>query len=131
MATVTRPSASVLKARYPEFTPVPDELVDMVIADAEGLVGGSWQEADQLPAMLALAAHYLAMEGEPARSSGEDFSAAAGALASIKVGDVETRYGPRGAGVVQSGQTQGISDTPYGQRYLALKARNTTSVALA
>lgn len=128
---ITPPTATALKARYTEFAPVSDALVEAIIGEAALFVDETWREADQAPAILARAAHMLAIEGEPARSSGSAASVALGPVQRVKVGDVETQFGTRGAGVVASAATLGLSDTPYGQRFLELRRRNFPGVATA
>ena len=128
---ITLPTAADLKARFPEFAPVADGLVGAVIGEAAGSVDETWRGADRSPAILALAAHMLALEGEPGRTNGTSTGAGVGAVQSIKVGDVETQFGSRGAGVVAGAASLGLTDTTYGQRFIALRRRNFPSVTVA
>ena len=129
------PSASDLKARYPEFTPVNDDLVASILAEASPMVDDSWVPTDQKPAVLALAAHLLSMEGWPKRASlpaGAPLPANAGrTIVRRKVGDVETQYadnsGSSGGG---SGLTSSLSLTPYGTRFRQLLKLNAPAIAL-
>jgi hypothetical protein len=124
------PSAADFKARYPEFTAVPDVTVTAVIADAEGEVGATWIDQDRRPAVLALSAHWLAGQGYQHAQNGEGGSAVpvAGPLRSSKVGDVDESYGAAGkAPGAPGGKDAAASDlsaTAYGQRFMALRRRS-------
>lgn len=133
------PGPDALVDRYPEFAGVPEALRGLVLADAAEMVDVTWRTADQVPAVLAYAAHLLAMEGEPARSAAVaagGTSTAAGALGAvkrIKVGDVETEFS--GAPAASAGGASGGSDmwlaaSAYGQTFLRLRRRNFPAVAV-
>lgn len=136
---LTPPAASVLKARYPEFTVVSDVLAGLVLTDAASMVDETWREGDRTPAMLAYAAHMLAMEGEPARSAtiaaggSASGGGSTGAVKRIKVGDVETEFaGAAGSGSSDAvGSAAWLSASAYGQQFLILRRRNFPAVAVA
>lgn len=121
------PTASDLKARFPEFTAVSDTLVNLILAEASAQVGETWLERDRTPATLYLAAHLLAMEGEPGRSTSGRGSATTGPVRRRKVGDVETEYA--GYGSSEYGRS-GYGSSEYGQRFLNLMRRNFPAVAV-
>lgn len=123
----TPPDAVALKARFPEFVSVPDNLVGLILAEAIGQVGESWIERDRAPATLYLAAHMLAMEGEPARSKGATGGATSGPVKRRKVGDVETEFAGVSGGA--TGAT-GYQASAYGVRYLDLLRKNFPAVAV-
>lgn len=131
---ITPPSAGDFKARYPEFAQVSDTLIDLVLADAAGFVAETWRQADRIPAIMALAAHMLAMEGEPQRSTGGSGGAGAvsGPVQSAKVGDVSVTF--KGWNVGAGGSSGPISDsyvqTAYGQRFLTYLRRNFPAVVV-
>lgn len=131
---ITPPTAADLKARYPEFAPVGDALVSAVIGEAALFVDESWRESDRAPAILARAAHMLALEGEPARAQGSGSGVANGTVRRVKVGDVETEFAPRIQGAeasAMSSMSLGLTDTPYGKRFLELRRRNFPGVVVA
>lgn len=124
---ITPPTASDFKARYIEFAPVSDTLVNLVLADAAEFVAETWRQVDRIPAVMALAAHMLAMEGEPQRSAGGSGGAGAvsGPVQSAKVGDVSVTFkgwslGGTGTGSIADSYNQ----TAYGQRFLTYLRRN-------
>lgn len=123
------PTAADLKARFPELATVPDTLVDLILAEASAQVGDTWIERDRNPAALYLAAHMLAIEGEPGRSksNGADATGASGPLKRFKVGDLETEFA--GFGSV-SGDFGNYGLTAYGQRYLELLRKNFPAVSV-
>ncbi|GFO81228.1 MAG: hypothetical protein A49_08550 [Methyloceanibacter sp.] len=132
------PTAADLKARFPEFTPVADALVDAVLEEAAAAVGDSWLESDRRPATQYLAAHMLAMEGEPQRSNAisagqTPVNAQAGALTGMKVGDVSMTYSGRSSGAESVGSRMGPAaaeylKTPYGQRFYELMRKSFPAV---
>lgn len=122
----TPPTATDLKVRFPEFAPVSDALVSLILGEAMDMVGPTWMERDRKPATLYLAAHMLAMEGEPARSAGATGGGATGPVKRRKVGDVETEFAGFGGPVDGSKSNYGL--TAYGQRYLDLLRRNFPAV---
>jgi len=128
------PSAADLVARYPEFDPVSEARIGAFITEALQGVSTSWVEADYQPAILALAAHMMAVEGEPARSNNP--SAAVNpltlgrAVQSRKVGDVSTTYGGGTAagGAFSASAGPDYSATTYGRRYMEMLHRNGTTL---
>ena len=124
--SITPPPAADLKARYPALAAVADATINVVMADAAQWVDDRWREADRVPAVLALTAHFLAIEGAV---SGDASSAINGPVASSKVGDVAVTFARRG-GAAQ-GDMSGFGETAYGQAFLRLRRRNFPPVALA
>jgi hypothetical protein len=123
--TITPPAAAELQARYPEFAGVGTGLIDLIIADAAAYVDTTWRTVDQIPAILALAAHMLAVEGKGTGGG----SAVSGPVSSVKVGDVSTTF----AGVASGGAASmdGFGSTSYGLAFLRLRRRNFPAVAVA
>lgn len=117
------PTASDLKARFPEFGSVSNDLINLILAEALPKVGETWIEADRRPAILYLAAHLLSMEGEPARSSSGVGISATGPLKRRKVGDVEVEYAGGGEGGGSS-DASGYMLSHYGRRYRELMRAN-------
>lgn len=124
------PTATTLKARFPEFTPVSDTLVDLVLAEAIDAVGETWLERDRAKAQMYLAAHMLAMEGEPSRTTTGQGTGTTGAVKRRRVGDVETEFA--GAGGASGGATggSGYLQTTYGRMYFDLLRKNFPAVAV-
>lgn len=123
------PTAATFKARYPEFTPVSDVLIGLVLQEAVGEVGITWLERDRARAQMLLTAHRLTLEGEPDRTATGVGIAATGVIKRDKVGDVETEW----AGVSGSGSgssSSGYGSTTYGQEFAALMARNFPAIAV-
>ena len=121
------PDASDLKARFPEFTAVSDTLVTLVLDDeAIPRVGESWIQRDRKIATLYLAAHLLAAEGEPARSTG-GLSSSTGPVKRERAGDTEVEYAvSSGASEVTAGD---YMSSTYGRRFLELLRLNFPAVA--
>lgn len=131
---VATASAADLKARYPEFTPVDDALVTLVIAEAAPMVDDGWEVWDQKPGIIALAAHLLSMEGWPKRASNPTGSIPASAGRQVlmrKVGDVTTQYAQSGGSADgSSGLLSSLTMTPYGNRFRQLLKLNAPAIAL-
>lgn len=114
-----------LKTRFPEFTPVSDALLDIVLAETSAEIGDAWAEGDRARAQMLLAAHRLSLEGEPGRTLTGQGAAAVGMVKRDKVGDVETEFAtPTDAGV------GGYGLTAYGREYRILLARNFPAIAV-
>lgn len=142
MAYVT-PTATDFRTRYPEFTAVGNATITAMIAEAEVDVNATWIENDRRPAVMALTAHWLFLEGEPARttaaaSGGGGGTTATQTVRSIRVGDVETTFSDSsstGGGSTSTSTRIAFTGTnypatPYGQRYLMLLRRSFPAVAI-
>lgn len=127
------PTSADLKARYPEFTQVPDPTVTLIIEEVSPMVDDGWEVSDQKPGVLALAAHVLSREGYPARAGagGGTFDPTARPVVNRKVGDVSVTYGRTDGGAAE-GASNGYNykSTVYGQTFLRLLRLNVPSVAL-
>lgn len=115
------PTASDLKARYPEFDSVSDSIVTELISEASRFVDSSWFEADYQPAIMALAAHLLIEDGFTGRDT-----QAAGAITSSKLGDAQDSY----AGLNAQESAGEYSSTSYGRKYMRLRAVNCQGVVV-
>lgn len=125
-----QPTATTFKARFPEFVPVSDTLVNLVLAEATDAVGETWLERDRAKAQMYLAAHLLAMEGEPGRSTTGQGTGSAGPVKRFKVGDVETEFAGAGGSSGASSGASGYLQTQYGRMYLELLRKNFPAVAV-
>ena len=128
----TVPSALDLKARYPEFAPVDNALIGAVIEEAAAQVSTRWLERDYVPAIINLAAHLLASEGEPSRTRNNGVVVAErGPVKSETVGDVTITYAStddRESQTASSTAPNQLADTVYGKRYLWLLRKNFAGV---
>lgn len=122
----TTPTPAEFKARFPEFAAVADATVTALVSEAEGDVGVTWIENDRRPAVMALAAHLLAVSGYAFAQAGSSGPVpVAGPLRSSKVGDVEESYGvAAGAKGSDRSASTDLDGTTYGQRFLALRRRS-------
>lgn len=116
----TTPTASELKARYPEFDSVSDTLVDFAISDAGRFVDETWFEDDYQRAIMALAAHFLAQDGALGGST-----VVSGNVTSEKLGDASVSYG---AAVGAANNEYGT--TSYGRAFLRIQRANVPSVVI-
>ena len=131
----TVPSALDLKARYPEFAPVDNALIGAVISEAAAQVSTRWLERDYVPAIINLAAHMLASEGEPSRTRNDGVVVAErGPVKSETVGDVTITYASTDDSASQSASSgvapNQLADTVYGKRYLMLLRKNFAGVVV-
>lgn len=125
-----QPTASDLKARFPEFTAVSDALVNLILAEASAQVGETWLERDRKPATLYLAAHMLAMEGEPFRTKSGQGLGATGPVRRRKVGDTETEFAGFSSSTGAGASASEYGSTAYGLRFLDLLRKNFPAVAV-
>lgn len=102
--------------------------IQIALTDAGRSVDSDWIAADQDPAVMALAAHYLVTEGAFAAAGGP--SATRGAVTSEKLGDASYTYARLGSGAAGAGSASEFASTVYGQTYLRLLRRNVAGVAI-
>lgn len=130
----TEPTPVSFKVRFPEFSPVSNDLIQAIITEQKRQVGESWFEDDRAPALMYLVAHLLTIQGEPQRSieiaaGGSGGQAANGPMKRRRVGDVETEYqnanerSGTGSGVNTIGRA-GYELTMYGRQYQTYLRRN-------
>lgn len=116
----TIPTAANLKARYPAFAAVADATVDVYLGDAaRERVDTSWIEADYAPAIMAAAAHEMALLGLVTQS--ETASHIAAGVTSIRSGNFQATFS---ADAVKRASGGGLDATPYGQAYKRFLRRN-------
>jgi hypothetical protein len=123
-----------LKARYPVFKDQPDTLVQLMLEDATGSVSDTWIVTDQKPALLAYAAHLLALEtfaSNLATDGSGNPVAITGPMESIEVGDVKVKYARQfvsEAGATAGASGSSLASTPYGRRYLELLRKSNPGI---
>lgn len=114
------PTAADLIARYPAFAAVAPETIEIHIADAAASgVDTSWAEADYAPAIVALAAHNMALLG--LGDQGEAAGYAAAGVTSIRTGNFQASFSERRVNDASGG---GFAATVYGRIYKVLLQRN-------
>lgn len=124
------PTTEQFKTRFPEFGVVPDALVSLVLDETSSVVGENWPTDRVDLATSLLAAHTLAMEGEPQRSTAiaqgqTATNAQSGPVNSVKIGDVAVSHAGRmttGGGATASAANE-YAKTSYGARYQELLRR--------
>lgn len=127
---LTAPTSDQFVTRYPSFSTASPALIDELLQEALSAVDESWIERDRVPALLAYAAHLLAVElyGNPVMDMGNGQAMrVSGPLSSAAVGSVNASFGNGG----NYGSTGGggmsasvLASTPYGARYLELLRRS-------
>ena len=114
------PTASQLKTLYPVFADVADATVDAQIGEAAATgVDDSWLEGDYQHAVMALAAHNMALLGIGTVSQVESY--ARQGVTTLKSGSFSASFDADRAKAMAAGE---YSATPYGQRYETLLKKN-------
>jgi len=135
----TQPTVSIFKIRHPEFANVNNELVSLVLNEAVSTVGDGWLEKDRAKAQMLLAAHTLAMEGEPQRSNslsngGVANSPALGQVIEMQDRDVKVKVSDKQQQVSENSSLgeigKGFMQTSYGREYYLLLRRNAPSMCV-
>lgn len=126
---MTVPVALDLKIRYPEFDPLSDDRVSIFINEASRSVSTDWVEADYTLGIIHLAAHLMALEGEPGRSLDpttpvQPFQTGR-AVKRRKVGDVETEYAVPVDGI----SLNDLDSSQYGAKFKRLLRLNAPAIA--
>lgn len=133
---LTPPDPSVLITRYPSFKGTDPALIAMLLQEALGFVDETWFPGDQQPALLAYAAHLLAVERMGDQSVTLDDGSVlptAGPIQSASVGGASFSFSDSALSIQaqQNASTNGLSATPFGRRYLELLRKNKPAVVVA
>lgn len=115
--TVTIPTATSIKMRFPEFADVDDAVVEFAIEEARLSVGSNWTTGYDL-ALVYLVAHYVASSVATSTSGGTGDD---GDIASESIGRFSVSYA-RSANADAVHEDK--SSTSYGRRYIELLGRN-------
>lgn len=114
------PTAAQLQAKYPAFAAVADATIDVHVGDAAATaVDTSWREADYAPAIMAFAAHRMALLGIGAHGKVADY--ARQGVTSLRSGSFGVSLDGDKAKASASGE---LDATPYGQEYKRLLGMN-------
>lgn len=118
---LSAPSSGAFKARYPEFDSVLNARVQAALDETVIDVTEAWITAHQIPAMLALAAHWLSQGGA---LESADIAAEAGGRSVVehKAGDTAIKFAEPGRS--ETIEASGYARTVYGRRFLELRARS-------
>lgn len=114
-----KPAPGHLTARYPAFAATPAATIQYWLTDAERSVDNSWTETDYAAALMAVAAHNMALAGY-----GTDVSALAavpGGVSRLRSGSLDVSLTDAAANARMTGD---FTATRYGQEYQMLLRRN-------
>lgn len=112
------PTPAALVLRHPEFAAVDEAVRQYWLTDAERFVDESWSESDFAPAIMALAAHNMAMGGLAAAAGTETLPVG---VTRFKSGAMDVTISEAVAGAEAKG---GYQATKYGREFAALQRRN-------
>lgn len=115
----TKPLPQHLVAKYPAFADVPTATIQFWLTDAERYVDDSWTEGDYAAALMAMAAHNMAIAG-----LGSEAAALAGiptGISKFKSGQLDVSFTDDAA---NSRTTGALASTRYGAEYAMLLRRN-------
>ncbi len=115
-------SAAELKAIYPEFVSVSNDVVDYFIADADEEINEDLWGTRAKKAEMLLACHMMVVAGiTSANSATSGGGATTGAIQSVSVGDVSVTYGGASSSAVSSqGLDPSLAGSKYGLEYARL-----------
>jgi len=123
------PTPNDLRLRYPAFAAVGDPVVQYWLDDAERIVTASWIDADYAPAILAYAAHNLALSGlEAGAVSGGSVGAMSAGLTSFRSASLSVGFSDSHAARLAAGEW---SATRYGAEFLIFLRRNRSGPVVA
>jgi hypothetical protein len=112
------PSLAELKTRYPAFAATADATIQYWLTDAERFVDTSWAEGDYAPAIMALAAHNMALAG---LGSTNGAGAIPAGVTRFKSASIDVTISEAAAGAQAKG---GYAATVYGREFQQLQRRN-------
>lgn len=114
----TAPTPAELQARYPAFASVAEATIQVWLTDSERYVDTSWIEGDYQPAIMAHAAHQMALLSLGTQSASGAIPAG---MTRWKSGVVDVTISEAAASQSAKG---GYSATVYGREYLMLRRRS-------
>jgi hypothetical protein len=128
MADYVAPGVEDFLDRYPEFGGLDEHIIELVLAEADSLVGSTFIANLRVTAVLALAAHLLFSENQLAQKSFASASSGvgqvSGPITSMTVGPLTEQYkSSSGGGSIakeSSVYTSDLGSSPYGLRFLEL-----------
>lgn len=115
----TVPDADDLKERYAAFESVAEDKIEYWITDAQRIVTTGWIEGDFGPAIMALAAHNMAMNNLGGGATGTVGGMTG--VESFKSGTFSANFS---ADAVKAGVEGGYDATPYGKEFRVMLRRN-------
>lgn len=124
--TYALPDATALKARFPAFASVDDDVVTQALAEAKGGVAQGWNsQTDYSLGAMLLAAHTMTLDG--LGTSPEATFAANGTLGFQSVSDGGMSVS-RSAG--STDVNNNLAATDFGRRYIQVRRRNVTGITV-
>jgi hypothetical protein len=114
-----KPAAAHLLMRYPAFAAVPASTIAYWLTDAERSVDTSWGEGDYAAALMALAAHNMALAGLGTQAAA--LTDVPAGITSMRSGSLSLSFTTEAANARMTGDLTG---TQYGQEYAVLLRRN-------
>lgn len=118
LVNYTAPLPGHLTARYPAFAGVPFTTIQMWLTDAERFVTTGWRSKDYPVAIMALAAHNMAIQGLGTDNSDAQIP---GGVTSFKMGPMQINLTPQAANAKLAGD---VTSTRYGAEYAFLRDMN-------
>lgn len=112
------PSPADLIQRYSAFADVDTDVIQYWLTDAERFVDTTWIEGDYAPALMAYAAHSMAIDGIGADGGSSELPAG---LTSFKSAELAVTFSQAAA---DDRVTGSLSSTRYGAEYVRLRRRN-------
>lgn|SRR4051812_10284991 len=114
--TVTIPTATSMKLKFPEFAELDDSVLEFAIEEARLGVGTNWIKGQDI-ALLYLAAHYVAAGQAASAGDGGD------GIASESIGRFSITY-KNSATSNASATSDDVASSTYGRRYAQLRDLN-------
>jgi hypothetical protein len=127
------PTVDDFRTKFPEFSELSDEAIQILLDDAGRAVDQTWTEGDYSNAILFLAAHYHELDLMATTSSDATAEGvpAGQTITSEHIGPISVSYGKAGAGASSGSggvNTSTLDNTVYGQRYHDLLIKNIPAV---
>lgn len=114
----TDPTATEVKARFPEFASLTDPVVEQAIVEAKFHVDNTWPETVYTTALLYRTAHQLSVDGYG--KTGQVSTLGLDGLTSFTIKDLSVQ---RSAKLAETEGALDASSTKYGRRFIELRNR--------
>lgn len=116
------PTAAELKARYPAFAGVSDDIVNSALTEAQRMVDETWTEGDYATAIMLYACHIMALDGHGTSPDAQANTGQAANFQTIRSGQLTLTRGQKSGG--GSDTENWYKSTRFGSRFWMLLQQN-------
>lgn len=125
------PTPADMKARFPRFVAVPDNIVQQALNEAARQVDETWTEGDFAMGRMLYAAHVMTLDGLGAGTEAELLAEGVEAFQEIKLGSLQLKRFDKDSRTNGNDYLDLLASTSYGRRFLATLKQNAGGPVMA